>query len=522
MTPRVACYTRVSTGGQVEKWGLPTQRAALADHVKRQGWDVVEWFEDAGISGETLGARPAMTRMLADARAGRFDIVLAVEFERFSRSRHGRDWAEILGACEDGHVKIASLSQVLDPASPDDGMLAGLFGLLSAREKRKITERTRRGRRARAAEGKWAVGCAPYGYRVGADGHLVVVEAEADVVRSVFAAMRDGAALSHVARDLNERGVAPPGQSFTDARGRAWRPSSLRRMLANPTYTGCVVFGTRSHAHGDQPVVAEDAHEAIVPLHEFERTRALLAARNTRSYPRSHWDSGYILTGLIRCPTCDHGMQGKWSNDRKGQKVRYYICTAGRYTPDAPRCRAIQAEPVERAVLDELVRVLSVPAVLDEVRRQAVEEMLRDSTDDTRLRAELEGSIAESERRVRMLYDDRVAGLLSPAQFGEFNAAELVKQSGARKQIRAAEDRLLAMGRHADVEAIVGKLADLGRALDVLDPAERKLLLAETVSAVHATRGEDRAFTVAIDYRLPGLGRAPAQVAAPILRRAVG
>ena len=148
--------------------------------------------------------------------------------------------------------------------------------------------------------------------------------------------------------------------------------------------------------------------------------------------------------------------------------------------------------------------------------------MLRDSTDDTRLRAELEGSIAESERRVRMLYDDRVAGLLSPAQFGEFNAAELVKQSGARKQIRAAEDRLLAMGRHADVEAIVGKLADLGRALDVLDPAERKLLLAETVSAVHATRGEDRAFTVAIDYRLPGLGRAPAQVAAPILRRAVG
>jgi site-specific DNA recombinase len=521
MTTRVAAYVRVSTSGQVEKWGLPTQRAAIEDHVRRNKWTIIEWYEDPGISGETIDARPAMRRMLDDVRDGRFDVVLAVEWERFSRSRHGNDWATILSAVEDGHAKLATPSQTLDPASPEDGFLGGLFGLLASREKRKIVERTRRGRRARAAEGKWAVGVAPFGYVVGADGRLVVDEERAAVVRDVFAMILDGKPLAHVAQELNRRGVVPPGR-FVNGRGAEWRPVAIRRMLENETYSGRLVFGSRTHAKGDQPVVVEDAHPAIVPAHELARVRAVFAARKSASYPRSHWHAGYLLSGILLCPKCGHTMAGTWSPDRHGGKLRYYTC-AGKYTPGTPRCGKLRADPLERAVLDDLARALAAPDVLAEVRRQAVEEMLRDSTDDAKRRAELDGSIAESARRVRLLWDDRAAGLISPAQFGEFNAEETANQTSMRREIRAIEGRLLALGRHADVESVVGRLADLGSALDVLDSAERKSILAETVAAVHVSRREDATPDVRVEYRLPGLGAAQAGHAEPrARRRAIG
>lgn len=517
MKIRAALYARVSTAAQTEKWGLSTQRDALAAHAAREGWEIVEKFEDAGISGETLTERPAMLRLLEGVRAGRFDVVCAVEFERFSRSRHGRDWSEILSACEDGRAKLATLTQTLDAANPDDGFLGGLFGLLSARERRKTMERTRKGRRARAADGKWAVGVAPFGYRVGDSGRLEIVDEDAAVVRSIFAAVRDGSPLAHVATDLNARGVRPPGRSKRG--GRVWRPVAIKRMIENETYMGRLVYGNRTHAAGTDLVVVEDAHPAIIDPREYARVVGLVAARKAQSFPRSHWDSGFILTGILKCATCGHGMQGKGSphpRHPERRRQRSYICTHGRYLPDAPRCATVNAYAAEDAVCAELARALSVPGVLMQVRREAVGELLRDATEDSRRRADLEGQIAQSEQRVRMLYEDRVAGLLSPVQFGEFNAAELAKQANARTEIRAVEDRLLALGGHADVEAVVARLADVGRVLGALTPAERKMLLAETVSAIRATRREDGSLAVQIDYRLPGLGAAPAATPAAL------
>ena len=82
---RVALYSRVSTTEQ----NCAMQVDELRAYCLRRGWDVVEEFTDNGISG-SKESRPALNRLLADAKRRKFDAVLVYRYDRFARSL--RDW----------------------------------------------------------------------------------------------------------------------------------------------------------------------------------------------------------------------------------------------------------------------------------------------------------------------------------------------------------------------------------------------------------------------------------------------
>lgn len=513
---RVAIYTRVSGHSQKvrqavrdedrDRWTLPAQRRALEDECKRHGWEIVAEHCDAGISGETLEARPEMLKLLAATREGRFDVVLAVEWERFSRSRHGRDWGTILGASEEGGAKLAVPGQVLDPTSPEDSFLGGLFGLLAAREKAKMIARTSRGIRERVRSGRWWGSLRPFGYVVGADGKLVPHDVEAAVVRRVFAETRAGATLCDVAAGLNRDRVP------THKGGREWFPSAIRRVLGNEVYAGTLVYGrTRTNPRGGAPLRVENAHPAIVPPHEFFATADLVTARKRAGCPPSRWDQGWILTALLLCPTpgCGRRLHGGSSGGTRGPSVRYYGHGRSRM-PGAPKCAKLRADPIERAVLERIVAALAAPQVVEAVRRRAIEERLREGTDEAATRASLEDEMVRLRRRVELMYDDRIAGRLSADQWASWNSDALEQEHQLRNKVRAIEDRVLALSRHADVEQVLARLSDLGAAVAVMTPRERKQLVFEIVREVRVESREP--LRVEVAFRLPGLGE-PARAA---------
>ena len=129
---KAALYLRVSTDAQTERFSLPAQRRILAEFCERQGWQY-EVYEDAGISGETISARPAMQRLLRDAQAKAFGVALAVEVERFSRSTDLFDWLAIRKTFRDAGIRWGTPSQLFAPDDPEDGFLTVLFGALAAR-----------------------------------------------------------------------------------------------------------------------------------------------------------------------------------------------------------------------------------------------------------------------------------------------------------------------------------------------------------------------------------------------------
>src|SRR6476659_8318987 len=82
-TKRAALYVRVSTDSQT----VENQIRELRQVAGRRGWDVVEVYSDAGISGaKGRNGRPGLDSMLKDANRRKFDIVMAWAIDRLGRS----------------------------------------------------------------------------------------------------------------------------------------------------------------------------------------------------------------------------------------------------------------------------------------------------------------------------------------------------------------------------------------------------------------------------------------------------
>ena len=82
---KAALYSRFSTDRQNES-SIADQVRVCTEYVERQGWKVVERFEDQGISGAALGNRPGVLSLQESAFAGRIDAVLVTDLSRLSRS----------------------------------------------------------------------------------------------------------------------------------------------------------------------------------------------------------------------------------------------------------------------------------------------------------------------------------------------------------------------------------------------------------------------------------------------------
>src|SRR3984885_13000078 len=80
---RVAIYLRVSTGEQT----TDNQRRELEAVAERHGWRVVDFFEDAGISGaKGRDKRPGLDRLLKTVARRDVDMVAAWSVDRLGRS----------------------------------------------------------------------------------------------------------------------------------------------------------------------------------------------------------------------------------------------------------------------------------------------------------------------------------------------------------------------------------------------------------------------------------------------------
>ena len=84
---RVALYLRVSTVEQAKGHSLDSQRDTLREWARAEGWSPVSEYDDPGASGTNVEGRPGFRKMVADAEVGRFDAILVLKLDRFSRNR---------------------------------------------------------------------------------------------------------------------------------------------------------------------------------------------------------------------------------------------------------------------------------------------------------------------------------------------------------------------------------------------------------------------------------------------------
>ena len=84
---RVAVYARVSTDDVNQTTSFELQRKYYEDFVKQhEKWELVKIYADEGISGTSLKHRDAFNEMIADAKAGKIDLIITKSVSRFARN----------------------------------------------------------------------------------------------------------------------------------------------------------------------------------------------------------------------------------------------------------------------------------------------------------------------------------------------------------------------------------------------------------------------------------------------------
>lgn len=140
MKKRMAIYLRVSTADQT----TANQRQALEAVALKSGWEIVEVFEDHGISGaKGRHQRPAFDSMLKAVARRDIDGIAAWSVDRLGRSL--QDLVAFLGEINAAGVSLYLHQQGLDTATPSGKAMFQLLGVFAEFERAIITERINAG-----------------------------------------------------------------------------------------------------------------------------------------------------------------------------------------------------------------------------------------------------------------------------------------------------------------------------------------------------------------------------------------
>ena len=453
-TKRAAIYARVSDKSQdtEDKTSISEQISDMEAHCERRGLTITARYQEVGRGWSKN--RPEFQRMLADARKGRFDVIVCWKSDRLSRGMYPA--AALMEVIEAYQIEIEAVLDAIDMKT---------FGLMAAIGKIELDnfrERASMGKRGSAKQGRIPVNNVPYGYRLGEGRRPVIEESEAEGVPT-------------------PRAVGP------------WYDAIVTRILRTEAYKGTWFFGKRRHVATEQgmrryhrpedewvevpfpPVVDEEIWDLA---QETKKRRLTRSGRNTKLF--------YLLQHLVRCAECGYLMgcraNRRQSTRRNGKSYSYKLKAPRRYyrcygmEHEGATCRErpyIRAERLEALVWGEVKKVLENPGVIV----AGIEAM--DSRADS---GELTEEIAMAERELQkvQMEEDRairlyVSGKITEKQLGRqrkfiterLETLRLKLDDYRAREMAEAEKR--ALGEH-----IVEWAHRLGGRLDDLSDEDRR------------------------------------------------
>jgi DNA invertase Pin-like site-specific DNA recombinase len=318
---RCAIYTRKSTEYNLELAfnSLDAQREACEAYIKSQaheGWRAIPGrYDDGAFSGASLD-RPALQQLLADVRAGTIDIVLVYKVDRLTRSL--ADFAKLIELFDAHDVSFVSVTQSFNTSSSMGRLTLNVLLSFAQFERELIGERVRDKIAASKRKGIWVGGPVPLGYAA-VDKKILVVPAEAEAVRTIFARYLELGSVRALAEDLDRRGIRSKPRRLSDGRtigGSRFGVGALAYLLKNRFYIGEVVY--RGEVHRGE-------HEPILDSAPFAAVQAKLAAQAVARRCRLR-GSPALLTGRI---FDDRGNRMSPTHTNKGgARYRYYISQA--------------------------------------------------------------------------------------------------------------------------------------------------------------------------------------------------
>ena len=460
--PTLRVYLRRSLGEEKQAESIDAQREVCARFRLPLGFDWparVEYI-DSERSGDNFAGRAGLQSLLRETKAG--DVIVTRDSSRIGRDALEcaivtRDLVQYQGA----RLFYAATGEEAKSSTAIDAGMNVMRGMSAQMELEGIRSRTRDALRLRAVQG-YAPAIAPFGYRhvrVDASGAPVrdqwdkaagkvrreIDPEEAVIVHRIFAEYAAGRGWIHIAKSLNNEGIASP-------RGGAWNPVVIGAMLRNTHYKGIIVYGVtrcvrvageRERIPCDDPVILNRPDLVIVDAETFDAVQAQIQARKRPHYFKNQNAAKHPLVGVGRCDRCGGAIMAATG-------PRYTCATHNRKGPGACPIKVRQ-------------------------RAEAVEGPLR-----AYLLANVLGAVEEAIKRAVAAYCARVREMEPP------NIAELDEQIATLKKV---QKRLVALAVETDdpIPEIADKLRVNRERITALEARKRE---AERAPSGEAVQGE--------------------------------
>ena len=285
---RVAAYCRVSTQEEKQVGSFDMQIHHFAKRIEANPqWELVEIYQDEGISATTVEKRLGFQKMIADAVDGKIDLILTKSISRF-----GRNIVDILD-------NLRTLSALNPPISVEfetegitytgDGrnnLLISLLAALAEMESQQKSEAIKAGIRWRMAEGIYKFSVQnTLGFYRDHFGRLVIEPTEARIVEYIYESCLEGATPAEIAAALTEQGIkSPMGNDL-------WSAGTVRSILRNEKYCGDALMQKtytkdfRTHKSVKNTDLnmyfKENHHTAIIKKEDWIKVQKLLSERHS-------------------------------------------------------------------------------------------------------------------------------------------------------------------------------------------------------------------------------------------------
>ncbi len=385
---KVAGYARVSTDLEEQQSSYAAQMDYYRNYITgRSDWEFVGMYSDEGITATNTRHRDGFNSMIADALAGKIDLIITKSISRFARNTV--DSLTTIRKLKEHGTEVFFEKENIWTFDSKGELLISIMSSLAQEESRSISENTTWGKRKSFADGKASVA---YTRFLGYDKDFVINEEEAETVRLIYKLYLSGLSIYAITKELERLG-RKTATGLTH-----WTISAVTSVLTNEKYKGDAMLQkqytvdflqkTVKKNEGEVPqYYVSEHHPAIVSPELFQLVQAELERR--RKGPRQ-FSGMTIFSSKLKCGDCGGWYGPKvWHSNQPNRSVIYRCnhkyngdrkCTTPHFTEDEIKAMFVRAlsklAEEKQETIDNLETLLQTVSGVDalEAERKRVDD----------------------------------------------------------------------------------------------------------------------------------------------------
>lgn len=382
---KIAIYSRKSVfTGKGES--IENQIQLCSDYAKNhfgvKSNDILV-YEDEGFSGKNLD-RPEFQRLLSDAKAKKFDVLICYRLDRVSRNI--ADFSTLIEDLQKYSISFVSIREQFDTSTPMGRAMMFIASVFAQLERETIAERVRDNMLELAKSGRWLGGTSPLGFDCESITYiddelkerkmskLIPNKDELEVIKLIYNKYLELGSITQVVSFMYTT-------NFTGKRNKEFSASSISKILRNPIYVksddsvldylsskginisgsgnGCGILTYNKKSKGvkqdeSEWIAAVCNSKGVIKASDWLLVQQLLDKNkdNTKSLRLGTSKKG-LLTGIIRCAKCGSPMRITY-----GRNYHYYACTK-KITSKGVACdnKNVKGPDIEKVVIGSIMDI---------------------------------------------------------------------------------------------------------------------------------------------------------------------